>query len=80
MQIKTGSREALLLYLYGYADISMRTGESVQTWIGDDVPADNGDIIYESLRCPLCGHVHLVNRSTGRALGGDNEAASVGGR
>ena len=48
-----------------------RTGENVQAWIGDDVPADNGDIIYESLRCPICAHMHLVNRSTGRALGDD---------
>jgi hypothetical protein len=53
-----------------------RTGENVQAWIADDARADNGDIIseiYESLKCPVCAHMHLVNRSTGRALGDDGK-------
>jgi len=48
------------------------TGMKVQTWFADDPSADDGEI-YESLQCPACSRVHLVNRSTGRTLGDDDE-------
>jgi hypothetical protein len=44
------------------------TGVKVQAWFADDASVDNGEI-YESLTCPACSQVHLINRSTGRALG-----------
>jgi hypothetical protein len=59
--------EALFPFTYGHLDISMsRNG------FADDASANNGDT-YESLECPGCSRVHLVNRSTGRALGDDSE-------
>jgi predicted RNA-binding Zn-ribbon protein involved in translation (DUF1610 family) len=45
------------------------TGQNVQAWFADDTPADN-ELTYVSLRCPACARVHLVNRPTGRMLGG----------
>jgi hypothetical protein len=38
----------------------------------DTTPADDTET-YESVTCPVCTRVHLVNRSTGRTLGDDNE-------
>jgi hypothetical protein len=30
--------------------------------------------IYESMKCPACGRLHLINKSTGQLLGeGDEE-------
>jgi hypothetical protein len=48
------------------------TGVKVQAWFADDVSANNGET-YESLTCLACSQVHLVNRSTGRTLGEDDE-------
>jgi hypothetical protein len=44
----------------------------VQAWFADDASANNGET-YESLTCLACNQVHLVNRSTGRTLGEDDE-------
>jgi hypothetical protein len=38
----------------------------------DAAPGVNAEI-YESVTCPVCTRVHLVNRSTGRTLGDDDE-------
>jgi hypothetical protein len=38
----------------------------------DKVPAENTET-YESVTCPVCTRVHLVNPSTGRTLGEDDE-------
>jgi hypothetical protein len=48
------------------------TGLNVQAWFADDSSAINGET-YESLKCPACNQVHLVNRVTGRTLGGEDK-------
>ena len=48
------------------------TGMNAQAWFADDVSANNGET-YESITCPACAQVHLVNRATGKTLGDDNE-------
>jgi len=50
----------------------MQTGMNVQIYLPDDAaPADHPDS-YETVTCPACARVHLVNKTTGRLLG-DNE-------
>ena len=46
------------------------TGLNVQGLFADQVPEETET--YESVTCPVCTRVHLVNRSTGRTLGDDN--------
>ena len=46
------------------------TGLNVQGLFAEDVPPANAET-YETVTCPVCTRVHLVNRSTGRALGDD---------
>jgi hypothetical protein len=48
------------------------TGLNVQGLFADAVPTDNTET-YESVSCPVCTGVHLVNRTTGRTLGDDSE-------
>ena len=48
------------------------TGFNVQGLFADAVAADNTET-YESVSCPVCTRVHLVNRATGRTLGDDGE-------
>ena len=48
------------------------TGQNVQGWFADDEPADDSDT-YESVKCLACTRVHLINRSTGKALGEDEQ-------
>jgi hypothetical protein len=48
------------------------TGFNVQGLFADAVAADNTKT-YESVTCPVCTRVHLVNRATGRTLGDDGE-------
>jgi hypothetical protein len=48
------------------------TGLNVQGLSADEVPADDTET-YESVTCPVCTRVHLVNRSTGRTLGEDGK-------
>lgn len=52
-----------------------RTGMNVQIHIPDAAPTVHPDI-YESVTCPACTRIHLVNRTTGRMLG-DNEKQNV---
>jgi hypothetical protein len=47
------------------------TGLNVQAWLADDA-SEEGEV-YETVTCLACTQVHLVNRSTGRVLGGDDE-------
>jgi predicted RNA-binding Zn-ribbon protein involved in translation (DUF1610 family) len=46
------------------------TGFRVQGWLAEMVPPDEGQT-YETIECVACGRMHLINRSTGRTLGGD---------
>jgi hypothetical protein len=52
-----------------------RTGMNVQIHIPDAAPTVHPDI-YESVTCPACTRMHLVNRTTGRILG-DHEKQNV---
>jgi hypothetical protein len=47
------------------------TALNVQGWFGDEV-VDDEDTTYETVTCLACRQVHLVNRSTGKVLGGDD--------
>lgn len=44
-----------------------QTGSNVQFWISDPQPTDHADS-YEAVACPACGRLHLINKTTGRAL------------
>jgi hypothetical protein len=44
----------------------------VQGWLADD-PSGDDDGVYETVTCLACTRVHLINRSTGKVLGGDDE-------
>jgi hypothetical protein len=47
------------------------TGQHVQGWSAEEVPADEGT--YETVSCIACRQVHLVNPATGNVLtGGDD--------
>jgi hypothetical protein len=48
------------------------TGLQVQGWTADDVSEEAGET-YETVSCHACRQVHLVNPSTGRVLGVDDE-------
>ena len=43
------------------------TGQTVQGWSADEVTDD--DNTYQSVECPTCTRVHLVNPKTGKVLG-----------
>ena len=49
------------------------TGRNVQGWVAEEVNSDNGDNVYETLVCLACNRYHLVNPSTGKVLGADND-------
>ncbi len=49
-----------------------KLGLPVQGWTADDPSADGGDA-YETVTCTACRQVHLVNPSTGRVLGADDD-------
>lgn len=46
----------------------VQTGMNVQVWLPDEEPT-NGTDSYESVKCPACARLHLVNRITGKILG-----------
>ena len=48
-----------------------RTGMNVQIEKPEMAPTDHADS-YESVTCPACTRIHLINKATGRMLG-DNE-------
>jgi len=45
-----------------------RTGMNVQIDVPDAVSTDYPDS-YESVICPACTRIHLINKTTGRLLG-----------
>jgi hypothetical protein len=45
-----------------------RTGLNVQVWLPEVVPTDQPNV-YESVSCPACTALHLINKNTGRLLG-----------
>ena len=52
--------------------ISMSRNGPERGWLAADTSA-NEDEVYETLACPACTRINLVNRATGRVLGGDDE-------
>ena len=42
-------------------------------WVAEEVNSDNGDNVYETLLCLACNRHHVVNPSTGKVLGADND-------
>jgi hypothetical protein len=48
-----------------------RTGMNVQVEMPEPAPTDPPDS-YESVTCPACSRIHLINKTTGRLLS-DNE-------
>jgi hypothetical protein len=48
------------------------TGLKVQGWVADD-PKPQTDATYEAVTCTACTRVHMVNPSTERVLGSDDE-------
>jgi hypothetical protein len=46
----------------------VQTGMNVQVWLPEAAPADRADA-YESVACPACTRLHLINRTTGKVLG-----------
>ena len=44
---------------------------NVQVYMPDVEPTDHPDS-YESVACPACGRIHLINKTTGKLLS-DNE-------
>jgi hypothetical protein len=48
------------------------TGLNVQGWLADDPSGDNEEV-YETVTFLACTRVHLINRSTGKVVGGDDE-------
>jgi hypothetical protein len=48
------------------------TGLNVQGWFADG-PSEHEGEVYETMMCVACTREHLINRSTGRVLGGDDE-------
>jgi hypothetical protein len=52
-----------------------RTGMNVQIEMPERAPTDHADS-YESVTCPACTRIHLVNKTTGKMLG-DNEKRDV---
>jgi hypothetical protein len=46
-------------------------GVQVQGWVADDLSADENT--YVTVTCIACRQVHLVNPSTGKALGTDDD-------
>jgi hypothetical protein len=53
----------------------VRTGMNVQIEMPDMAPTDHTDS-YESVACPACTRIHLINKTTGKMLG-DNEKRNV---
>jgi hypothetical protein len=43
----------------------------VQAWVAEEVPA--GKEVFQTLTCIACLQVHLVNPTTGKVLGSDDE-------
>jgi hypothetical protein len=48
------------------------TGLNVQGWVADD-PTERGDDQFEPVTCNACTRIHLVNPTTGKVLGADDD-------
>ena len=48
------------------------TGLKVQGWFADDV-SESGGNTYELVTCLACQSAHLINPTTGKTLGSDEE-------
>lgn len=48
---------------------------NVQIEMPEKAPTDHADS-YESVTCPACTRIHLINKTTGKMLG-DNEKRDV---
>jgi hypothetical protein len=55
------------VFLYRCPNTSLK----VQGWVADD-PERQTDVAYEPVTCIACTRVHMVNPSTGRVLGSDD--------
>jgi hypothetical protein len=49
------------------------SGWNVQQWLEDDTTPDNETTKYDPVRCPACGRLHFVNKSTGKLLGDERD-------
>lgn len=50
-----------------------RTGLNVQhKWPDEEKSVD--DKVYETVACPACTGLHLINRTTGKVLGGKDDS------
>ncbi len=47
------------------------TGLNMQGWSAEEIPADSE--VYVTTECIACRGVHLVNPSTGKVMGSDDE-------
>ncbi|HEX7563812.1 MAG TPA: hypothetical protein VF396_11265 [Bradyrhizobium sp.] len=41
---------------------------NVQVWLAEDASTDQADA-YETVTCPGCQRLHLINKTTGKLLG-----------
>jgi hypothetical protein len=48
------------------------TGLTVQGWVADDADK-SGEAVYEPVLCTVCARTHLVDPTTGRVLGVEDE-------
>jgi hypothetical protein len=55
-----------------------RTGMNVQIEMPETAPTDHADS-YESVTCPACTRIHLINKATGRILGDNEKRDAVDG-
>jgi hypothetical protein len=49
------------------------TGLPVQRWFANEVPEASMGDQYETVVCPACALVHLVNPTTGKVLAADDK-------
>jgi hypothetical protein len=47
-----------------------KTGQMVQGWSADD---GTDTATHETVQCLACSGIHLINRSTGKVAGGNDE-------
>jgi len=59
---------ALALHMAKLIFRCVQTGMNVQVWLPETAPTDRADS-YESVACPACTRLHLVNKVTGKLLG-----------
>jgi hypothetical protein len=65
------SRRVLSLGMAPFLFQCPNTGLNVQGWSAEEIPADSG--IYLTTECLACRRVHLVNPTSGRVLGSEDD-------